>query len=97
MQKLRVILLIGINDTNEVEVRFRSLNSSRALYNYTGNVEILPLFSADQFEVFVLVCGGMPGDPVDVPPSDVLFNAICNPDTNKKSLAAASDAIHGRS
>src|SRR5207253_323374 len=39
-------------------------------------------------------CGGMPGDPVDVPPSDVLFNAICNPDTNKKSLAAASDAIH---
>src|SRR5207302_2867042 len=60
---------------------------------YEGNVEIMPLIDWAELDVFVLVCTGAPGDSVDVPASDVVFNAICDADTNKDSLAAAVRAI----
>src|SRR5947208_185723 len=85
MDRVKVLHILGIDDTNTVEVVFLSPEVRNLRHKYLGNVDLLPLLD-DEFEVFTLICGAMPGDPVTVPPMDVILNSVCGPDTNRKSL-----------
>lgn len=93
MSKIRVLQLIGIDDTNRVEILFLSHDVQRLRYSYTGNVNILSLLKSEQLEIVTIYFGGMKGDTVKVPPPDVVFNAICDCDANKKSLNIAARAV----
>jgi glutathione synthase/RimK-type ligase-like ATP-grasp enzyme len=89
VDKVRLLHVLGIDDTNTVEVTFLSPDVRNLRHKYLGNVDLLPLLDEEQFEIFTLICGGMPGEQVTVPAMDVILNAICDPDTNRMSLDVA--------
>jgi len=86
MDRVKVLHIFGIDDTNTVEVRFLSPEIRNTRHGYAGNVDFVPVLDDDEFEIFTLICGGMRGETVNVPPMDVILNAICDADTNLKSL-----------
>lgn len=90
---MRVLHLIGIDDTNQVRVTHLSADPSRLAYECLGNVELLGLLDGSQFDVTTLVCGNVRRDAVTMRRVDVVLNAICDADTNRASLRAASQVV----
>jgi len=91
--RLRVLHLIGVDDTRTVKVSFLSPDPSRLRYGCAGNVELAPLVDGDRFELVPLLCGDIPSESAEVTRLDVALNAICDPDTNGDSLRAAARVV----
>ena len=91
--KLRVLHLIGVDDSRTVTVSFLSPDPARLRYGCAGNVEFAPLVDPDRFELVPLLCGDIPSESADVARLDVALNAICDPDTNGASLRAAAKVV----
>jgi glutathione synthase/RimK-type ligase-like ATP-grasp enzyme len=90
MATLRVAHVLGIDDSNRVEVALLSPDITRARHKYTGNVDLRSLLNPDEFEVFDIICGGMKADPVRLERIHVILNAVCDADTNTQALAVVS-------
>ena len=86
MTQLVVLHVLGIDDTDRVQVFYLSPDRDKAKHFYAGNVDFEPLLDRSEFAVFQLVCGGMAADQVQVPKADVILNSVCDADTNKKAL-----------
>jgi hypothetical protein len=91
--RLRVLHLIGVDDSRTVTVTFLSPDPARLGYGCAGNVELAPLIDAERFELVPLLCGDIPSESAEVARLDVALNAICDPDTNGASLRAAARTI----
>jgi glutathione synthase/RimK-type ligase-like ATP-grasp enzyme len=94
MSKVKVLHILGIDDSNKVEVLFLSPNQNNIRFNFKGNVHILPFIDNTYFDVHRVIVGGMKGESFKVPKIDLIFNAICNPDTNQKSLKVALNIVN---
>lgn len=90
---IKILQLIGIDDSNSIEVLYLSTDPKRMNYNFMGNVELLPFLECRDFEIFKHLVGGMKGDPVTFPKMDLIFNCICDPDSNRKALNIASNIV----
>lgn len=88
---IKVVLLRGIDDSNKIEVIFLSQNMQRFKFKIDGNTPAD--FLKKDFQVFEILIGGVPGDPTRIPRAHVVFNSICDPDSNKKTLNIAEDLI----
>jgi len=93
MSKIKMIHLIGIDDSNKVEILFLSQDLNKIRFRFKGNVHLLPLINLDKFEIYPLTIGGMKMLPLNVPKADVILNCICNSDSNQKSLKASLNVI----
>ena len=93
MAKLRVLHVLGIDDTDMVKVTVLGATIARSQITYIGNVELKLLMSADELDISLLVRGGMPIDSVQLPPVDIVLNAICDCDTNGNALRSASEVV----
>jgi hypothetical protein len=91
--KLRVLHLIGVDDSRTVTVSFLSANPARLRYGCAGNVELAPLVDPERFDLVPLLCGDIPSESAEVARLDVAMNAICDPDTNGASLRAAARVV----
>ena len=90
---IKILQLIGIDDSDSVGILHLSPDPKRMCFNFTGNVELLPFLGSKDFEIFKHIVGGMKGDPVTFPKMDIVFNCICDPDSNIKSLNIASNIV----
>lgn len=90
--RLRVLHLIGIDDSKRVTVTRLAPDMARLKLHATGNVEVRSLLG-DDVEVVSFLCGELPGEPLQTRPVDVVFNAICDPDTNAGSLREATHIV----
>jgi len=88
----KVILLRGIDDSNKIEVIFLSQNMQRFKFKVDGNTPAD--FLKRDFQVFEILLGGVPGDPTRIPRAHVVFNSICDADSNKKTLNIAENLIN---
>ena len=84
--RLSVLYVLGINDSNRVEVTYLSKDQTRWRYRYVGNADLRPLADPSQFDLYEIVCGSMPADEAPVPEIDVILNAVCDPDANRQAL-----------
>ena len=87
VSRVSVLYILGMQDSNEIEVSFLSPDPKRRKYLYVGNVHLMPLIDRNEFHVIELVCGDVPADEATVPNIDVIVNAVCDPDSNKQTLA----------
>ena len=78
MTPLRVLHLLGIDDSNTVKVAELGSTLARSQLTYLGNVELKDLMKARDVSVRTLVRGGMAIDAVKLPPVDVVVSAICD-------------------
>jgi glutathione synthase/RimK-type ligase-like ATP-grasp enzyme len=88
--RIRVAHVLGIDDSNRVEVALLSPDITRARHKYTGNVDLRALLDPAEFEILDIICGGMRADPLRLQGIQVILNAVCDPDTNKKALTVVS-------
>jgi glutathione synthase/RimK-type ligase-like ATP-grasp enzyme len=93
VERSRLLHIVGIDDSDRIRIRFLSRDPGRVFYDLEGNVDLAPYLDQEEFELFRLVVGGMAGEPVEVPPVRVILNAICDPDTNAKSLDVAEKIV----
>jgi glutathione synthase/RimK-type ligase-like ATP-grasp enzyme len=91
MEKVKLLYVLGIDDSNKIEILFLSPNQNNMRFNFRGNVHLIPLIDHTYIDVLRITIGGMKGDPFKIPKVDVIFNSICNPDTNQKSLKVAQN------
>lgn len=89
---LRVLHLLGVDDSKKVTVTKLSPDPARVGLRATGNVAVRSLLG-DDFEVVTLLCGEIPFEPLRARPFDVVLNAICDADTNAGSLRAAAGIV----
>ena len=94
MPKIRILHILGIDDSNRIEVLFWSPDLNRNIFNFAGNVHLLSLIQHPDFKVNQIRVGGMKGEPLKVPKADLIFNAICDPDINRKSLHAVLNIVN---
>ncbi len=87
----RVLHILGIDDSNTVTV----LRAAPVLHpedlSFLGNVEVLNLLDSPRLTVHTVIVGGMPGVELEIPVPDVVFSAICDPDTNSAALEVAEE------
>jgi glutathione synthase/RimK-type ligase-like ATP-grasp enzyme len=88
--RTRVLHISGIDDTDTVTVTYLTSSTDLRLI-YDGNVDMLSLLDDREFSVHEIHCGGVPGATITVPDADVVINAICDPDTNTKSLKVVAN------
>lgn len=88
---IKVVLLRGVDDSNKVEIIFLGNTMQRFKFKVDGNTPAD--FLKRDFQVFEILIGGMPGDGARIPRAHVVFNSICDPDSNKKTLNIAEDLI----
>lgn len=88
---IKVVLLRGIDDSNKIEVIFLSQNMQRFKFKIDGNTPAD--FLKSYFQVFEILIGGVPSDPNRIPKAHLVFNSICDPDSNKKTLNIAENLI----
>jgi hypothetical protein len=93
MAKVKLLYVLGIDDSNKIEILFLSPNQNNMRFNFKGNVHLIPLIDDTNIEVCRITVGGIKGDPFKVPKVDLIFNAICNPDTNQKSLKVTQNIV----
>ena len=93
MSELRVLHLIGIDDSGNVKVTQlgATLNASRL--NSLGNVELTELMRADDIRLHTILRGGMAIESVQLPPIDVVVNAVCDCDTNGAALRSVAEVV----
>ena len=92
MSKITVLQIMGIDDTRKVTVQ--KLNKEGiARYRCTGNVELAGLLDPDEFIVNTLTRGLMESEPVHLDLPDVVLSAICDPDTNGRTLKIVADVV----
>jgi glutathione synthase/RimK-type ligase-like ATP-grasp enzyme len=89
MATTRVLHLLGIDDTNTVTVLRLTPTLHPHDLSFAGNVEVLNLLEGSDLQIDHLVLGGMEGTDLEIIRPDVIFSAICDPDTNQASLAVA--------
>ena len=90
---MRVLHLVGIDDTGTARVNLLRSYPMDVSLTCEGNVDLLSLLaSCDDIEVITVPCAGRPVPPGDMPPADVVLNAVCDPDTNARALATV-DAL----
>ena len=92
-QPLRVLHLIGVDDTRTVRVARLSPAPARRRYEYVGNVELRGILEGSGFDVSTLLCGPIPGDRARVDAFDVAVNAVCDADTNAGALEAVAAIV----
>jgi glutathione synthase/RimK-type ligase-like ATP-grasp enzyme len=91
---VKILQLIGIDDSDTAGILYLSPDPKRMRYNFTGNVELLPFLENKDFEIFKHLVGGMKGDPASFPKVDMVFNSICDPDSSVKALNIASNIVN---
>lgn len=90
---IRLLNFIGIDDTNTVEVSYNDGFLKSCRYTVQGNNSFLEGISPKNIDILNFHIGGveqkgtisLSGRP------DVIFNSICNPETNRKSLTLLID------
>ena len=92
---LRVLHLLGIDDTRTIRVARLSPAVARRRYEYVGNVELRGVLEGSGFAVSTLLCGPMPSDRPKLDGFDVAVNAVCDADTNAGALDAAAELVSG--
>lgn len=93
MSTIKILHILGIDDSDKIGVLFLSHDPTRMCFNFMGNVQLLPFLNRSDFEIFPFFVGSMKGDPITLPKMNIAFNAICDPDSNYKSLSVASKII----
>lgn len=94
MPKIKIVHLMGIDDSNKVEVLFLSPDPNKIRFRFKGNAHLLPLVNPENVEIYPLTIGGMKMLPLTVPKADIILNCICNSDSNQKSLKAALNILN---
>ncbi len=89
---IKIVLLRGIDDSNKIEVIFLSQNMQRFKFKVDGNTPAD--FLKRDFQVFEILLAGVPGDPTRIPKAHVIFNSICDADSNKKTLNIAENLVN---
>ncbi len=93
MAKLRVLHVLGIDDTGQVVVSHLGPDLNKSRITYVGNVELADLMKAPDISVHTMVRGGMTISGSQLPPIDVVVNAVCDCDTNAFALRSALSVI----
>ena len=89
----RLLHILGIDDSDTVKVLQLTPLLRPSNLVYTGNVEVLNLLKDPRLKLDTVVCGGMRATDLKVAIPDVILCAICDPDTNAKSLDVAEKII----
>jgi hypothetical protein len=90
---LRVLHLLGVDDSRTVRVARLSPVLDRRRYEYVGNVELRGVLAGSGFEVSTLLCGPIPSDRPRLDDFDVAVNAVCDADTNGGALDAVAELV----
>ncbi len=93
---VNVLNCIGIPDDDRVEVAFNDGTLRNGQFHFYGNNAFIEQLKSKKLELQTLVLGGnKQNNSVPLKKFDMVFNSICDPDANKKTLLLLEQFIKG--
>ena len=90
---MRILELIGIDDSDELTLLCGHCRGGGPAFHLAGNMPILRHLTPDGPEVSTLVVGGRNSADLRLARPDLIYNAVCDSDGNRKSLAAVRKIV----
>jgi glutathione synthase/RimK-type ligase-like ATP-grasp enzyme len=87
--RLRVLRLAGVNDRNRIKVRLNTGNLFQSRFHLDGNLPLLEFLGDERIAVATLRLGGLRDSKIRIGEFDLIFNGICDADSNSRSLKMA--------
>lgn len=83
---IRMLNVLGVNDRNRIDVVLNKGSLSNSDMHFTGNLPLVEFLASKDIVVDKIALGGQKPGSIDVQRPDVIFNSICDPDSNRKTL-----------
>ena len=90
---VKLLHILGSSDNNRLLVMKNDGNASKLQVRVDGCNTSGTLANSDQVEVKTITMGGISPQEIDLPETDIILNAICDPDTNLLSLQQTQKLI----
>lgn len=90
----KLLNIISAPDRNRVLVVENNGNPASIKITMEGNNTVASIVDNTSASVTTVTLGGVQARTVTLPKTDIILNAICDPDTNKKTLLQAEELLH---
>lgn len=83
---IHILNLLGVNDRNRIDVVLNKGDLRKCDMHFTGNLPLMEFLNPRDMQVQKIALGGTKESKIRVGRTDIIFNSICDPDSNKQTL-----------
>jgi len=83
---ISVLNLLGVNDRNRIDVVLNKGDLTKCDMHFTGNLPLLEFLKPQDMQIQKIALGGRKESKVKIGKTDIGFNSICDPDSNRSTL-----------
>ncbi len=83
---IHILNLLGVNDRNRIDVVLNKGDLSKCDMHFTGNLPLMEFLNPQDMQIQKIALGGRKESKVKIGKTDIIFNSICDPDSNKQTL-----------
>jgi len=83
---IHILNLLGVNDRNRIDVVLNKGDLRKCDMHFTGNLPLMEFLNPQDMQVQKIALGGQKESKIKIGKTDIIFNSICDPDSNKQTL-----------